>query len=134
MDYSSSSPQPVGVGVSVVVMLIWLALLVVALVAVWKVFAKAGKPGWAAIVPVYNTYVWLNMAGRPWWWLLLLCIPFVNLVVWLVVSLDLAKAFGKSTLFGVLGLWLFSFIGVLILAFGSSKYTAPGSGETPAAA
>ncbi|MGW4396323.1 DUF5684 domain-containing protein [Amycolatopsis nivea] len=103
-----------------------LAVTVLAVVALWRVFAKAGRPGWAAIIPIYNVYVWLKVAGRPGWWLLLLLVPLVNLVVVIVVSLDVARAFGKSGVFGFFGLFLFSIIGYLILGFGRARYTAPG--------
>lgn len=102
-------------------LIIW----VISIVAYWRVFEKAGKPGWAAIVPIYNIYVLVKIAGRPGWWLLLLLIPFVNVVIWLVLALDVAKAFGKSVLFGVVGLWLFSLIGYMILGFGNAKYIKP---------
>lgn len=102
-----------------------LVLLVVSVVALWKLFTKAGQPGWAAIIPFYNFYVLLRIAGRPGWWLILGLIPLVNVIVSLVVSIDLARSFGRSTVFGVLGLWLFSIIGLLILGFGSSRYVGP---------
>lgn len=100
----------------------WLAILAVMVIAYWKIFTKAGKPGWASIIPIYNTYVLLQIAGRPVWWLLLMLIPFVNIVVWLFVALDIAKAFGKDELFAVLLLWFFTPIGALILAFGDATY------------
>ncbi|WP_116204833.1 DUF5684 domain-containing protein [Amycolatopsis circi] len=103
-----------------------LVVTVLAVVGLWLVFAKAGRPGWAAIIPIYNVYVWLKIAGRSGWWLILLFVPLVNLVVMIVVSLDIARAFGKSGVFGFFGLFLFSVIGYLILGFGRARYTAPG--------
>lgn len=117
-----SAAATVGGTVGVVV---GLALLVVSIVALWRVFTKAGQPGWAAIVPFYNYYLLLRIAGRPGWWLLLGLVPVVNIVVYLVVAIDLARSFGRSELFGVFGLWLFSIIGLLILGFGSSRYLGP---------
>ncbi len=117
----SSSGGGMGMGMA----LLYLAFAVVAIVALWKTFEKAGKPGWGAIIPIYNLYLLVKVAGRPGWWLLLYLIPLVNLVVHIVISLDIAKAFGKSSAFGIIGLWLFSFIGFLILGFGDAKYTAP---------
>jgi uncharacterized membrane protein YhaH (DUF805 family) len=108
-----------------VFVLIWLALVVFSIVATWKLYTKAGKPGWASIVPFYNIYVLLQIAGRPGWWLLLFLVPFVNIVISLLLALDLAKAFGKSSTFGVVGLFLFGVIGYAILAFGDAKYTTP---------
>lgn len=109
----------------------WLVVFVLAIVGMWATFQKAGQPGWAAIVPIYNVYVLMQVAGRPAWWLLLFFIPFVNIIVSLVVSVDVARAFGKSDAFGVIGLWLFSVIGYLMLGFGSDTYK--GSTAKPAA-
>lgn len=106
--------------------IIWLVLVVVAVVALWKIFTKAGEAGWKSIVPIYNTYILLKIIGRPWWWLLLLIIPFVNLVIAVIIALDLAKSFGKSEAFGIIGLFLFSIIGYMILGFGSAQYVGPG--------
>ena len=103
----------------------WVVALVVVLVsfiAMWRVFEKAKKPGWAAIIPIYNIYVGLKIIGRPAWWILLYLVPLVNVIVQIVVAIDTAKAFGKSTTFGIFGLWLFSFIGFMILGFGDAKY------------
>lgn len=103
----------------------FLVVWVLSIVAYWRVFEKAGQPGWAAIVPIYNIYVLIKIAGRPGWWILLLLIPIVNFFIWLVLALDVAKAFGKSNVFGVVGLWLFSLIGYMMLGFGDAKYTKP---------
>lgn len=104
--------------------LLGLAILLLFFVGLWKVFTKAGQPGWAAIVPFYNVFVLLRIVGRPAWWLLLIFVPFVNIVVLLVVYLDLAKRFGKGAVFGV-GLWLLGFIFLPILAFSDATYTPP---------
>jgi len=103
-------------------LIIGLVFAVFFLVVYWKVFAKAGKPGWTSIIPFYSTYIILKIAGKPGWWLLLYFIPLVNIVVNIVVSLGVAEAFGRSQMFGVFGLWLFSPIGYSILAFGNSQY------------
>ena len=99
-----------------------LALMAISVVSFWKVFEKAGQPGWASIIPIYNIYILLKIAGRPGWWLLLYLIPVVNIVVQAIVAIDSAKAFGKSSTFGIVGLWLFSFIGYMILGFGDATY------------
>jgi hypothetical protein len=103
------------------------AVLVIA--GLWAVFSKAGKPGWAAIIPFYNIYVWLKVAGRPGWWLILMFIPIVNFVISIIVSLDIAKAFGKGGAFGFFMLWLLGFIGYPILGFGSAQYRGPAAGN-----
>jgi|SRR3989344_3116622 len=101
-------------------------LLVIAVwCALWIIYSKAGKPGWAALIPIYNVFVLLEIVGRPWWWVLLLIIPLVNIIIGLVLAIDLAKSFGRSTVFGMFGLWLFAIIGYLILGFGKSNYLGP---------
>src|ERR1700675_4595636 len=57
-------------------------------VAMWKVFSKAGQPGWAAIIPIYNLYVWCKIVGRPWWWILLMLIPFVIFIICIILCMD----------------------------------------------
>lgn len=97
------------------------AILMIA--SLWKVFAKAGEPGWAAIIPIYNTFVLLKIAGKPWWWLLLCLIPIVNFIVLIVVAMSIAGKFGKGAGFGI-GLVLLPFIFYPMLGFGSSTYSA----------
>lgn len=97
----------------------------------WKIFTKAGKPGWAALVPIYNILVLLEIIGRPWWWILLMLVPLINLGVLFVVCLDMAKVFGKGALFGIFGLAIFPVVGYPILAFGPAQYMGKGgSGST----
>lgn len=104
--------------------ILYLGFIIVYIAAIWKVYTKAGKPGWAAIIPIYNIVVMLEIAGRPLWWLLLLFIPFVNFIVGLIVYTDVAKSFGKSTGFG-LGLFFLGFIFFPILAIGDAQYQGP---------
>lgn len=103
------------------VMLVWLVLVIVAIAGLWKTFEKAGKPGWAAIIPIYNVIVLLEIAGKPIWWFLLFLIPIVGLVVGILVGIDVAKNFGKGAGFG-LGLALLGFIFFPILGFGDARY------------
>ncbi len=105
-------------------LLIGLALVVFLIAAFWKVFTKAGEPGWAAIVPIYNIIVLLKICGKPLWWIILFLIPVVNFVIALLVSISLAKSFGKGTGFGI-GLFLLGFIFYPVLAFGDAKYQGP---------
>jgi len=106
------------------VLLIELALLVFFIVTFWKIFTKAGQPGWACLIPIYNLYILLKIVGRPWWWLILFIIPLVGIVISIIVSIDVAKSFGKSVAFGI-GLILLGFIFYPILAFGSAEYQGP---------
>ncbi len=110
-----------GLGVFVV---IYVAFIVFYVIAGWKVFVKAGEPGWGVFVPFYNLYLICKIAGRPEWWLILFFVPFVNIVIGLIIAMDIAKAFSKSSGFGI-GLWLLSFIFVPILGYGSAQYTGP---------
>ncbi len=104
--------------------IIGLLIAVVALIALWKIYTKAGKPGWASIIPIYNTVVLLEIVGRPVWWIILLLIPFVNIVVAFIVLYDLCKSFGYGVGF-LLGMIFLSPIFLLILAFGSARYVGP---------
>lgn len=117
--------------------LVSVAIAVLAIVIMWKFYKKAGRPGWASIVPFYNTWVLCEIAGRPGWWMFLQLIPIVNLVVTIIIALDIAKKFGKSGAFGIFGLWLFSIIGYAILAFGDAEYesaaAAPAESQAPVA-
>ncbi len=96
-------------------------LMVFLIASLWKVFEKAGHPGWACLVPFYNIYILLKIANKPGWWMLLFFIPLVNFIVSIVISIDVAKAFGKDTGFGI-GLALLGFIFYPILAFGDAEY------------
>ena len=95
----------------------------------WKIYTKAGKPGWACIVPIYNIIVLLEVIKKPLWWIILLLIPLVNLIILLIMMIELAKVFGKGAGFG-LGLIFLGPIFLAILAFGDAKYVG---GETAAA-
>lgn len=113
-----------GSGVGVIGLVIWLAIMGLMIASLWKVFTKAGQPGWAAIVPIYNFFVLLKIVGKPWWWFFGLLIPILNFVVAIMVAVALAKAFGKDIGFAI-GLILLGFVFIPILAFGDAKYTAP---------
>lgn len=110
-----------GGGGNTIVLLLYLALIILTIAGMWKAFEKAGEPGWAAIVPFYNTYVMIKIGGNAWWWLLLLFVPIVNLFAWFKLSLDVAKSFGEGLGIGV-GLWLLSFIFWPLLGFGDYEY------------
>ena len=101
--------------------LIVIALCLFVIVSMWKVFVKAGQPGWGVLIPIYNIYLLLMIARRPGWWLILYLIPLVNFVIGIIVAIDIAKNFGKDTGFG-LGLFFFGFIFYPILGFGSATY------------
>ncbi len=100
---------------------IWLVVIVFLIVAEWKIFEKAGQPGWASLIPIYNAIVFLKIINRPVWWILLYLIPVVNIIISIIVMLDLAKAFGQSTGFAI-GLILLPIIFIPILGFGNAEY------------
>lgn len=110
-----------GTGMLLAMYAVYMVVMVVMVASCWKIFTKAGKPGWASIVPIYNLIVILEIVGRPVWWIVLMLIPFVNFIVGIVIALDLARKFGKSTAFGI-GLALLGPIFLPMLAFGSATY------------
>ncbi len=106
----------------------YLAFTILMIAAWWKIFTKAGQPGWACIIPIYNLYVWCKIVGRPWWWILLMLIPLVNFIILIILIIDLAKSFGKGVGFGI-GLFLLGVIFFPILGFGSAQYQGPAAGS-----
>jgi hypothetical protein len=113
---------------------IYVAIIALMIVSMWKIFTKAGKPGWACLIPIYNILVLLEIIGKPWWWLLLMLIPFVNLVFAIWAMNLLSKSFGHSEGFTI-GLLLLGFVFIPILGLGESKYIGPAGqpAATPAA-
>ena len=101
---------------------VWLAVLILFLTAGWKIFEKAGESGWKIFIPFYSTYTLFRIAGRNGWWFLGMGVPVLSLVVAVMLALDLAKHFGKSTVFAIFGLILFPYVGALMLAFGEAQY------------
>ena len=101
------------------------AFVVFMIASVWKVNVKAGQPGWAAIVPVYGPMVLAEIGGKPNWWGILTIIPFVGIIFWIMICIEVAKSFGKGTGFGVC-MFLFAPICWPILGFGSAQYIGPG--------
>jgi hypothetical protein len=130
-DMQYTHYQSHGPGIVPVIFMVALAVLMIA--SMWKIFAKAGKPGWAAIVPIYNIIVMLEIAGKPAWWIVLFLIPIVSLIASIMVAIGLANNFGKGAGFG-LGLVVLSPIFYPILAFGSAQYGgSPAPGRLPMA-
>lgn len=108
----------------------WCCYGIVALIIIagmWAIFGKAGKPGWAAIIPFYNIYVLLQIVGRPTWWIILFFIPFINFIVSILVYFDLAKSFGKGQAYGC-GILILPFIFIPLLGFGDAQYEGPAAG------
>ena len=107
--------------------LLWTLGLIIAIIIIaarWRIFTKANQPGWACIVPIYNILILLRIIGKPWWWILLFCIPIVNVVFLVLATNLLSKSFGKGEWFTV-GLIFLPFVFQLILAFGEHEYIGP---------
>jgi uncharacterized protein DUF5684 len=122
MNQGSETAVTVGVTtMGLVFVLFCLALVILIIAGFWKVFSKAGQPGWASLIPILNTYFLLKIAGKPGWWLLLLFIPVVNLVIIIITLVDLARNFAKGAGFAM-GLLFLPMIFFLILGFGSATY------------
>lgn len=102
-----------------------IAFSVLIIAGTWMAFEKAGEPGWASLVPVYNHVVMLKIAGRPLWWILpIVFIPCVNIIFMVIMMIDFAKAFGKDEMFGV-GLAFLPVVFFPILGFGKAQYLGP---------
>jgi hypothetical protein len=126
VEYSSSASGQ-GQAPGPLFWIFWLAFTILMIAACWKIFTKAGQPGWAAIIPIYNWYIFCKIVGRPGWWVILLLIPFVNFIIGIILCIDLAKSFGKGVGFGI-GLILLGIIFFPILGFGSAQYQGPTAG------
>jgi ABC-type sulfate transport system permease subunit len=107
-----------------VFMIVFFVLIAFIIASTWKVFRKAGQPGWASIIPVYNVVVMLHIVKKPIWWVVLMFVPFVNIVVGIMVIHNLSKAFGKGVGFTI-GMIFLPFIFLPILGFGKATYQFP---------
>lgn len=104
--------------------LIYVGIIVLMIASQWKIYEKAGQPGWACLVPIYNIIVLLRIVGKPWWWLLLMLVPFANIVILVWMTNLLSKSFGKTEGFTI-GLLFLGIIFYPILGFGDAKYQGP---------
>ena len=108
-------------GVGIIGLVIYVAIALLMIISLWKLFSKAGQPGWASIIPIYQTVVMLQVAGKPIWWIILLFVPIANIVIVIMMTIGIAKNFGKGTGFG-LGLFFLFPIFMPILGLGSAEY------------
>jgi hypothetical protein len=106
------------------ILIFYSVILVLMIAAMWKIFVKAGKPGWAAIIPIYNFIVLLEIVGKPIWWIVLLIIPFVNFIILIIITHRLSISFGQGVGTTIL-LIILPFIGYPMLGFGSASYSGP---------
>ena len=126
-NYGSSSSTGLLAGLGAGFIIFYLAICVLLFVSLWKIFVKAGKPGWAAIVPIYNAWVLLEIGGEEGWKILLAFIPIVGSILVLIYTvkayLEIARRFGKTTGFAI-GMLLLSIVFFPILAFSDAQYNA----------
>ncbi len=107
--------------------IVMLAIFITVIAGIWRVFSKAGQPGWGVHIPIYNVYLMCKIAQRPGWWLLLMFVPIVNLIIAITLSIGIARNFGKGAGFG-LGLAFLGFIFYPILGFGGAQYLSSTGG------
>ena len=129
-NFDSSSPTGIA-AIAAIIGAMLIPIIIVAVIVIigqWKVYEKAGKPGWASLIPIYNTIVMLEIIGKPIWWFFLLLVPCVNIVfaIWMINLLS--KSFGQSEGFTV-GLILLPMIFYPILGFGNYRYLGPAGAE-----
>lgn len=120
MEYGTMDSN-IAIGMFAFILLVSLVVWIVEVVSTWRLFAKAGQPGWASLVPIYNTYVLFQITWGQGARFLLLFIPIYNIILAIQTNIKLAKAFGKSTGFGI-GLIFLRIIMLPMLAFGNSTY------------
>jgi hypothetical protein len=116
---SNDSPFPAVLGV--LGLTVVFAIVISMIAGMWMTFTKAGEPGWGVLIPIYNVYIMTQIAKRPGWWVLLMFIPFVNLIIQIIVHIGIAENFGKSAGFGI-GLLFLPFIFYPMLGFGDAVY------------
>jgi hypothetical protein len=133
MEHNFAAGMEAQGGMSIGTIIVMLVLCAFFIVCWWKVFTKAGQPGWASIIPFYNIVVMLQIARKPLWWLVMFLIPIVNFVFLILFYVEFAKAFGKGTGFA-LGLIFLGPIFLPILAFGSAQYVYGSAGQGAPAA
>ncbi|MCA9351270.1 hypothetical protein KC929_00650 [Patescibacteria group bacterium] len=101
--------------------ILYLVVIVVTIAGMWRVFQKAGRKGWEAIIPIYNLFIIQKIIGKPWYWVILMMIPYIG-IIWTIWSTNLmSKSFGKSEGFTI-GMIILPFIFYPILGFGKAQY------------
>jgi len=128
MDYNSSGTSGMSTGIGLFGGFTYFAIIVLVVYSLWKIFEKAGKPGWAAIIPIYNIIILLEIIGKPPIWILWMLLPCSNIVFGIWAMNLLAKSFGKSEGFTV-GLILLPFIFYPLLGLTDARYLGPSAKE-----
>lgn len=129
--YDNSAQMGAIAGMLGTIFIVFGIIALILIVSQWKIYTKAGKPGWASLVPIYNLVVLLDIVKKPTWWVILMFIPLVNLVVAIIIIHNLSKAFGQGAGF-TLGLLFLSLIFYPLLAFGNYNYVYNTVEEVPA--
>ncbi|MEL6405871.1 MAG: DUF5684 domain-containing protein [Chloroflexota bacterium] len=106
---------------SIIILVIYGAFIIFMFAALWQLFSKAGQPGFLAIIPIVNLFILVQIAGKDWWWIILLFIPLVNIVAMFLIWQGVAENFGKGTGYAI-GLFFLSPIFIPLLAFGDATY------------
>jgi hypothetical protein len=106
------------------IIIFYVAIIILLCAAQWKIYEKAGYPGWAALIPFYNIYVLLKIVGKPGWWLIWFLVPIANIIVAIWITNLLSKSFGKDEGFTI-GLILLGIVFYPILGFGNAQYIGP---------
>ncbi len=126
---NTATTTPANAGLYFMIAVLALIFAVIGTIGLWKIFAKAGRPSWVAVVPIYNFWTFFEISGKPGWWalsLLVIWIPFVGwiplIVLYILATLELAKRFGKNENFAIVWLIIFSVIGLLALGIGNDQY------------
>ncbi|MFZ4521160.1 MAG: DUF5684 domain-containing protein [Bacteroidales bacterium] len=123
MEFSEGIPfLPLILAVIVPILIFGTIVTLIEIAGAWLMFQKAGEPGWAAIIPIYNYMIGIKISGKPWWYILLMFIPVVNVFAYIMVMDGLAKSFSKGTGFTV-GLIFLRFVFIPILGFGDAVYS-----------
>lgn len=126
METNEALANGIGIAFMTGMVIFSLIISIIIIAAQWKIYKKAGQPGWACIIPIFNFYILLKIVGKPSWWLILLFVPIANFVIAIWTTNLLAKRFGKDELYTV-GLLLLPIVFYPILGFGSATYTPPSS-------
>ena len=111
----------IGVFAILIFVLIYFGIIALMIISMWKIFTKAGKEGWASIVPFYNFYVMVEISKKPTWWFGMMFVPFANFVIMIMIMNGISKSFGKSEGFTV-GMVFLPYVFYPILAFGDAQY------------
>lgn len=126
---TAACPEFLNIFGPLVTIVVW-ALILLVVVSMWKLYSKAGQPGWASIIPIYNVVVMLEIVRKPTWWVILCFLPFVNIIISFVIAYELAKVFGKDMGYA-LGLIVLPFIFYPMLGFGSAQYVQTANEPAP---